>query len=174
VARTRIPEAEALNEIRQAVREIDPNIALFETVSMTGHLSVALFPARIAGAALGAFGVLAAILAGTGIFGMMAYAVSRRTREIGIRVAIGAGQWDVLRAIGRRAAILIGCGAVVGLAASVAAGRLLGSILYGIEPGDPVTLATVIGATLAIAAVASWTPVLRALRVDPLQALRQE
>jgi len=94
--------------------------------TLVQQLDLALFPARLAAGALGAFGLLAAILAATGIYGTMAYAVSRRTREIGIRMAIGAGQADVLGIVARRALILIACGTTLGLGAAVVAGCRLG------------------------------------------------
>jgi len=166
--------ADAIGLIRNAVRDIDPAIALYGVGTLTQHLDLPLFPARIAASALGAFGLLAAVLAATGIFGVMAYAVSRRTREIGIRMAIGAGQTQVLEMVARRGAILIGSGAAIGLAAALAAGRLLGQILYGVEPTDPATFAEVSLAILVIAALACWIPARRAIRIDPLAALRQE
>jgi len=174
VARSKGTGMEALSQIRQVVRDLDPTIALYGTGTLVEHLNLALFPARIAASALGAFGLLAAILAATGIYGTMAYAVSRRTREIGIRMAIGAGQGQVLRSVGRRAMILVACGTAIGLGAALLAGRLLGQILYGVEPTDPATFATVFLSILGIAAVASWIPARRAIRIDPLSALRQE
>jgi ABC-type antimicrobial peptide transport system permease subunit len=128
----------------------------------------------MAAAALGAFGLLALILAATGIYGVMAYAISRRTREIGIRMAIGASPSQVLGLIARRALMLIGSGTIVGLAVAVAAGRFLERILYGVRASDPVTLAIVLSLMLAIAALACWIPARRAVRINPVTALRQE
>jgi putative ABC transport system permease protein len=133
-----------------------------------------LFPAHIAASVLGAFGVLALILAATGIYGVMAYAISSRTREIGIRMAIGASQGQVLAIVGRRALLLIGSGTAIGLGAALAAGRLLERILYGVEPTDPLTFATVLLLMLAIALMACWIPARRAIRINPITALRQE
>jgi ABC-type antimicrobial peptide transport system permease subunit len=118
--------------------------------------------------------VLALILAGTGIYGVMAYAISRRTREIGIRMAIGASRGQVLAIVGRRALWLIGSGTIGGLAVALAAGRFLEKILYGVEPTDPLTLVIVLGLLLAIAALACWIPARRAIRINPVTALRQE
>jgi ABC-type antimicrobial peptide transport system permease subunit len=128
----------------------------------------------MAASALGAFGVLALILAATGIYGVMAYAISRRTREIGIRMAIGASQGQVLAIVARRALLLIGSGTLVGLAVALAAGRFLEKILYGVQPTDPLTLAIVLMMMLAIAALACWIPARRAIRINPVTALRQE
>jgi predicted permease len=175
VTRTRMTPPESLApSIRDAIREIDPSIALFSAGSMQDQLSLTFFPARIAGIALGAFGMLALVLAATGIYGVMAYAVSRRTREIGIRMAIGATQAQVLGSIARSATILIGTGLVLGLAAALAAGRLLERILYGVTPSDPVTFAIVFAIMLGVGAAATFVPARRATRIDPMLALRQE
>jgi len=174
VARTALTSSEAVRLIRAAARELDPNVALYATGSMVDMLDVPLFPARLAASALGAFGVLAAILAATGIYGVMAYAVSRRAREIGIRMAIGASQGQVLGMIAQRAVILIGSGTVIGLGAALALGRLLGQILYGVQPTDPLTYGAVFLMMLTIAVLACWIPARRAIRIDPMTSLRQE
>ena len=174
VARTPLGSNEALRLIRGAVRDLDPNVALYATGSMVDMLNMPLFPARLAASALAAFGILAAILAATGIYGVMAYAVSRRSREIGIRMAIGASQGSVLGLIAKRAAILIGSGTILGLGAALLLGRLLAQILYGVEPTDPVTYGLVFLMMLLIAAVACWFPARRAIRIDPVTSLRQE
>jgi macrolide transport system ATP-binding/permease protein len=175
VARTRmIPPESLARSIHAAVREIDPSIALFSSGSMEDQLSWTLFPARIAALALSAFGLLALVLAATGIYGVMAYAVSRRTREIGIRMAIGATQANVLASVARSAAILIGAGLVLGLGMALGAGRLLERILYGVKPSDPLTFAIVFAIMLGVGAAATFLPARRATRIDPTQALRQE
>jgi ABC-type antimicrobial peptide transport system permease subunit len=160
--------------IRGAVREIDPAIALFSAGSVEDLLSWTFFAPRIAAIALSAFGILALVLSATGIYGVMAYAVSRRTREIGIRMAIGATQSQVLGSVARSAAILIGTGLVLGFAMALGAGRLLERILYGVKPSDPLTFATVFGIMLGVGAAATFLPARRATRIDPMQALRQE
>jgi predicted permease len=175
VARMRMLSAEsAVLSIRAAIREIDPSMALFGVGSVEDRLSLTFFPARIAAIALSAFGILALVLSATGIYGVMAYSVSRRTREIGIRMAIGATQAQVLESVARRAATLIGAGLVIGLGLALAAGRLLERILYGVKPSDPVTFAIVFALMLAIGAAATFLPARRAARIDPVQALRQE
>jgi ABC-type antimicrobial peptide transport system permease subunit len=153
---------------------LDPAIALFNVGTMVERLDLPLFPARLAASVLGAFGVLALVLAATGIYGVMAYAISRRTREIGIRMAIGATRGHVLGIVGRRALLLIGSGTLVGLAVAMAAGRFLEQILYGVEPTDPFTLAAVLLLMAGIAALACWVPARRAIRINPVTALRQE
>jgi putative ABC transport system permease protein len=160
--------------IRGLVREIDPSIALFATGSVEDQLTWTFFPARIAAIALGAFGLLALVLSATGIYGVMAYAVSRRTREIGIRMAIGATRAQVLSSVARSAVILIGTGLVLGLGLALGAGRLLGQILYGVKPNDPLTFAIVFAIMLGVGAAATFLPARRATRIDPMQALRLE
>ena len=175
VARTRtISPESAMPSIRGAVREIDPSIALFATGKVEDQLSMTFFPARIAAITLSVFGILALVLSATGIYGVMAYAVSRRTREIGIRLAIGATQTQVLESVARRAGTLIGTGLLLGLGMALAAGRLLERILYGVKPSDPLTFAIVFALMLGIGAAATFLPARRATRIDPMQALRQE
>jgi predicted permease len=174
VVRTQLSGSEGVRLIRDAVQALDPDMALYATGTLAEQLALTLLPARIAGAALAAFGLLAAILAATGIYGVMAYAVSRRTREIGIRVAIGASQVQVLGLVAWRALFLIGSGTVIGLGTALAVGRLLEQILYGVEPTDPVTFATVFILMVAIGTLACCIPVRRALRIDPMTALRHE
>ena len=174
VARSNLSGPQALQLIRGVVRGLDPDVALFSTGTLAAQLDLPLFPARIAGSALGSFGLLALILAATGIYGVMAYAISRRTREIGIRMAIGAGQPQVLGLVLRHAFVLIGSGTLVGLAAALVVGRLLGQILYGIQPTDPLTFGIVFLLMLAVATLACWVPARRAILIDPIRALRQE
>jgi macrolide transport system ATP-binding/permease protein len=175
VVRTRtVPPQSVLPAIRAMVNEIDPAMALFSTGSMEDQLAWTFFPPRIAAIALSAFGVLALVLATTGIYGVMAYAVSRRTREIGIRMAIGATQARVLASVARSAGILIGTGLVLGLGMALLAGGFLEHILYGVKPSDPVTFAIVFALMLGIGGAATFIPARRATRIDPTQALRQE
>jgi predicted permease len=175
VVRTQMTPPESLvPSLRAAVREIDPSIALFSAGSMEDQLSWTFFAPRVAAIALSAFGILALVLSATGIYGVMAYAVSRRTREIGIRMAIGATQSQVLGSVARSAAILIGTGLVLGFAMALGAGRLLERILYGVKPTDPVTFTIVFAIMLGVGAAATFIPARRATRIDPMQALRQE
>jgi predicted permease len=175
VARTRvIPPESIVPSIRRLVREMDPSIALFAAGSVEDQLAFTFFAARTAAITLGAFGILALVLSATGIYGVMAYAVSRRTREIGIRMAIGATRAHVLSSVARSAAILIGTGLVLGLALALAAGRFLERILYGVKPSDPLTFAIVFAIMLCVGAAATFLPARRATRIDPMQALRQE
>ncbi len=174
IARSQLPAEDVQRRIQAVVREMDPSLALFGQMTLTRHLDLPLFPARAAASALGAFGMLVMLLAATGIYGVMAYAVSRRTREIGIRMAIGATPRQVLGSVARSGAILVGSGTLVGLVIAFALGRLLKQILYGVEPTDPVTFLIVALMMASIAALACWLPARRATRINPLGALRQD
>jgi ABC-type antimicrobial peptide transport system permease subunit len=142
--------------------------------SWPDSLAGELFPARAATVSLGIMGLLAAMLALTGIFGMAAYNVSRRMKELGIRIALGAGKTQVISAAVGRPAVLLGVGSVMGLLSGVFASRLLGQIVYQADPRNPVVVggAALIMALLGIAA--STLPVRRALAVDPSKLMREE
>ena len=121
----------------------------------------------------GFFGGLALLLAGLGLYGVMSYAVSRRRTEIGIRIALGAGPAGAVRLILLRAATLVGVGVVGGVAASLWASRFVSSLLFGLQPRDPVTLAVAALVLAAIGGLAGWLPARRAARIDPAQVLRE-
>jgi ABC-type antimicrobial peptide transport system permease subunit len=133
-----------------------------------------LFPARVATAALGVFGALGILLAVTGIFGLASYTVSRRMRELGIRIALGASHRQVLGAALRRPIILLTAGSLVGLVAGIAASRVLSSIVYQATPNDPIVLAGVALTMLLVGVLATWIPAQRVLHVDPTKVLRQD
>ena len=160
--------------IRQAIGKLDPSLPLYQSGTVDQMLGFALFPSQAAAVALTAFGVLAIVLSATGIHGLVTYAVSRRQREIGIRVAIGATTGNVLRVVLGRLAILLGIGALVGLALAIAAGSGLSAIVYQASPHDPWVLGAVVAVFLAIGGLSSWGPARRALRVEPMRALRPE
>ena len=141
---------------------------------MTRHLGLALMPARLAGSALGVFGLLGLVLASVGMYGIMSYTVSQRRREIGIRMAVGAAGGDVVRMIMRQGLSLVVVGAVIGIAGALGASRLLRGILYSPSVVDPTTFISVPLLLTAVAALASWLPALRASSVDPLEALRRD
>jgi ABC-type antimicrobial peptide transport system permease subunit len=133
-----------------------------------------LFPARAATVALGAMGLLAAMLAVTGIFGMAAYSVSRRKKELGIRVALGARNAHVMSAAVGRPIVLLGVGSVVGLLSGVFATRLLAQIVYQANPRDPVVLGGAVLTMALLGIVAAAIPAWRALAVDPSELMREE
>jgi ABC-type antimicrobial peptide transport system permease subunit len=123
---------------------------------------------------LPSFGLLAVVLATTGVYGIMAYAVSRRTREIGIRMALGAAPSQVARVVLTRTAILLVVGMTVGFATAFAGGEFFAQILYGISAYDPLTYLCALALMAVVAFVACWVPARRAIKVDPLMALRTE
>ncbi len=174
VARSPLAEAETTRLLRRAVGELDSSLTIYDSGSLTSRLALALFPAKLVAVVLASFGLLAVVLAATGVYGIMAYAVSRRTREIGIRMALGAAPAQVLRVVLNRTAVLVGLGTIIGLAISLAAGKFFGQILYGVSARDPLTYACAISLMAAVAFVACWVPARRAINVDPLTALRME
>jgi predicted permease len=161
-------------EVRSAIRKVDGTIPISALASWQNNLSTALLPSYAATAALGAFGALAILLSLTGIFGVASYSVSRRMRELGIRVALGASHRQVLGAALRRPIVLLAFGSCAGLLAGIAASRLLASIVYQATPNDPLVLAGVVLTMLLIGAFATWIPARRVLSVDPVQVLREE
>jgi len=137
-------------------------------------LAFVLFPARVATASLGAMGLLAAMLAITGIFGMAMYSVSKRMKEFGIRVALGSQPMRLMRsALGRPLGLLLS-GSAVGIVLGVVASKLLAQIVYDATPRDPLVLAGVIAVMAALGALSTWIPARRALKVDPAELLRTE
>jgi len=174
VARSPLPAERVVRLIGRAVHELDPGVPFIQAGSLDDHLRLPLFPARLAATMLGAFGTLAIVLAATGVYGVMAYAVSRRRREIGIRVAIGASDGQVMRLVLNRIAALLMVGTAFGMLTALATGNLFAPVLYGISPRDPATfmLAALLMAVVALAA--GWLPARRALSIEPASALREE
>ncbi len=158
--------------VREA-RALDPELPV-EANTMADHLGFALLPQRIGAAVLGVFGLVAALLATFGLYGVMSYVVSQRTAEIGIRMALGAGSRDVRMLVVRRALALTLAGLTLGLAGAAAVTRLLAAFLVEVSPTDPTTLLSVVGIFAAVAVLASWYPARRAAAVDPVRALRSE
>jgi len=129
---------------------------------------------RFDAALVGLFAALGLLLAAIGIYGVIAFLVTQRTQEIGVRMALGAGTGDVLRLIAGKGVLLIGSGSVLGVAAALALSRLLRGLLFGVAPNDPVTLCAAAGLLLAVALLATLIPARAATRVDPMVALRWE
>ena len=159
---------------RQAVRSLDPSLPVANVRLMDDVVGAALSTPRFTGILLGSFAVLALLLSAIGIYGVLSYLVSRRTREIGIRVAIGAGRAEVLRLILRNGISLALTGVAIGIGIALWASRLMSGLLHDVRPGDPVTF-TAVGLLLtAVALIASLVPAWRATRVDPVVALKTE
>jgi ABC-type antimicrobial peptide transport system permease subunit len=162
--------ASALN---RTLTNIDPSLP-FSLRPWPDRLSLVLFPPRIATAALGVMGILAAMLAITGVFGMATYTVSKRLRELGIRVALGAHRAQLMRAALGRPLIVLLAGSMAGLVLGVLASRLLAALVYEATPRDPLVLIGAVAAMMLIGLVATWIPARRALAINPAQLLRQD
>jgi putative ABC transport system permease protein len=166
--------AATISAIRREVQAIDPQLPLFRAGTLADELSTTLNQPRFQATLLLVFAGVALLLATVGIYGVTSHAVSQRTQEVGIRMALGARGTDVLRLILRQHLQPAILGIVVGLAAAFALSRYLQSLLYGVRATDPATFALMALALLAVALLASWIPARRAMRVDPLIALRNE
>jgi ABC-type antimicrobial peptide transport system permease subunit len=154
------------------VRALDPGLPVFNVASLADATSVSLLPVRLAGTLLSVLGVFALGLAALGIYGVLSYLVRARTREIGVRVAIGAAPNAVTALVVRQAMTWTAVGACIGIGAALAVTRLLSWFLYGVSPADPITFASVALLLGLVACAASLIPAVRASRVDPLVALR--
>jgi ABC-type antimicrobial peptide transport system permease subunit len=159
--------------LQQSMHSLDPGLPL-EIKTWNTELGSALFAARVATVALGVMGLLGAMLAVTGIFGMASYVVTKRLREFGIRVALGANQGNVLSAALGRAFRLLAIGSVGGMILGILAARVLSYIVYQATPKDPIVLGGVILTMLFVGLVAAWIPARHALAVDPMILLREE
>ncbi len=166
--------ANLLSAVRQQIHTLDPAMAVYNAETIEEHISSALFLPRLAGTLFGIFGFIGLVLAAVGLYGVMSYSVSRRTREIGIRIALGAQLGSIQRLIVRQGMLLTLIALSLGLPAALAATKLFNSFLYGIRPRDLVTftLVPIFFATVALAA--SWIPARRAAKVDPQTTLRYE
>jgi len=160
--------------VRNEVHSLDPNLPIFDVKTLTEHMRLALFPARVAAAVLGVFGIVALMLAAIGIYGVTSYSVAQRTREIGIRMALGAQLGDVLRLILTHGVKLTVLGVSFGLIGAYLATRAITSVLYGVSATDPLTFIFVSLLLTTVALVACYWPARRATKVDPLVALRYE
>ena len=160
--------------VRQTIRELDANLPVAGIRTMDDVVAATLSAPRFTGMLLGAFAVLALVLSAIGIYGVLSYVVSRRTREIGIRVAIGAGRGQVLRLVLGSGVGLALVGILLGLAAAASLSRLMTTLLHDVRPGDPATYAAVAGALTVVAIAASLIPAWRATRIDPVRALKAE
>ncbi len=160
--------------IRSEVQALDPNLPLFDVQALTEGMRFSLIPMQLAGVLSGVSGFLALLLATVGIYGVVAYGVEQRTREIGIRVALGAQARDVLKLVVRQGMRLVFIGVTIGLAGSFALTRLVSNLLIGISTTDPVTFVLVTTLLAGVALLACYIPARRATKVDPMTALRHE
>jgi putative ABC transport system permease protein len=162
------------SEIRRAVHDVAPRLPVYDMQTMTERTAVATAQARFRAVLLTAFAITALSLAVIGIYGVLSFAVTARTREIGIRIALGAERARVQRLVIGEGIGLVCVGAIVGLAGALAATRVLRTFLFDLTPGDPVTYVAIVLVLGMAALLASWIPARRASRVDPVVALRAE
>jgi ABC-type antimicrobial peptide transport system permease subunit len=172
--RTPLAAEQLVGSIRQAVSGIDPDIPVYDVQTMERYVDQATEQSRLSMTLLGLFSGLALVLASVGLYGVLSYLVTRRTQEIGIRMALGATRADVMRLIVGHGMGLAIAGIGIGLAASWAITRSLGSLLVGVSPHDPGTFVAVAVLLAAVALIASYLPGRRATRVDPMITLRAE
>ena len=167
------PDA-VIPQARRAILEVNRNLTIDEVVSLSDHIGRSLAQQKLVARVASFFGLLALLLACVGLYGVLSYAVARRTNEIGIRIALGAMRGDVIWLVLREALTLVGAGAVIGLLASLAATRTVSTLLFGLKPNDPLTIAAATLLLIAVAALAGYLPARRASRIDPMAALREE
>jgi ABC-type antimicrobial peptide transport system permease subunit len=174
VVRTAVPAASLAGPIRAAVAEVDRNVPVTGMKTQSEQIDQTLGTERAFMRLLIVFGAFALVLASIGVHGLAAYSVARRTSEIGVRVALGAQHADVLWLILRQTAAITVVGLALGIPAAIAATRLMRATLYGVEPGDPLSLAAAAGLMATVATAAGFFPAHRAARLDPLVALRHD
>jgi predicted permease len=174
VARTAVDPEKMFQSVRAAVAALDPEIPMFDTKTLEDHVGISLFLQRMAASLLSIFGLLALSLAAMGLYGVMAYTVAQRTRELGIRVSVGAKQSDILRLILGQGLMLTVIGMIGGLVTALAVTRLSAGLLYGVSAADPMTFTVVALILLGVALAAGYFPARRATKVDPMIALRME
>jgi putative ABC transport system permease protein len=172
VVRTAADPTRYVSTLRSLVHEQAPTLALDSVMTMEDRVMTSLAKPRVYAVVLAWFGMFALLVAGVGLFGVLSFSVAQRTREIGVRSALGAQAHDIVALVLHQALWIVGIGVLVGLGAALAGVRLLSVFLYGISPHDPVTLAVVPIVIVTIAAIACLVPVRRAAKVDPLTALR--
>ena len=160
--------------VRREIWAMDRNLPLVNIRSMSEVVSSAMARTTFTLIMIGAAAGVALLLGAIGIYGVISYMVSLRTREIGVRMALGAQSAEVRRMVVRQGLVLAVVGVGIGLVGALALSRLISSLLYGIAPYDPLTLAVVSVGLLAVSAIASWLPARRAARIDPIEALRAD
>jgi len=173
VLRTSLPATLLEPQIRHEIQSIDPGLPVFNVSSMNDILDRSLASRRFSADLVGGFAGLAVLLASIGIYGLLAYMVSQRSREIGIRMALGARRDDVVKLFLQKGVVLASVGITAGVIVSASTASMMASLLYGVRPHDPVVFLVVPLLLLAVAVLASYIPARRAARVNPIVALRE-
>jgi predicted permease len=172
--RTALPPMAIAGAVQRVVAAIDRNVPVAHMRTQEEQIRMTLGTERMFAEVVGSFGLIAALLAAIGLYGVMAYTVTRRTNEIGIRLALGAERGDVQWMVLRESLWMVAAGLVVGIPAALALMKLVRGVLYGVEPNDPVSFVAAGASMVVVAAIAAWIPARRAARVDPMRALRCE
>jgi ABC-type antimicrobial peptide transport system permease subunit len=173
LVRSSDPPEQVAATMQRVLAGVDPNVQGFFTRTLQEHVAVSLLPVRLAAGLTSVVAALALGLAIVGLYSLVSFLVAERTHEIGLRMALGADNRDVLRLVFTYGIKLTGAGMAVGIPAALASSRILGSLLYGVSPTDPLVFIFGAGAVLAISALACLVPARRAMRLDPLIALRR-
>lgn len=172
--RSRGDPAGVFNALQTAVRAVDPSVPMFNMRTLSYQVETSLLSERLLAALSGVFGFLATMLAAMGLYGVMAFMVTRRTREIGVRMALGAGQGSVMWMVLRETLVLAGIGVAIGVLGAYAVTRLIQNQLFGVQPTDLLTIAAAALGIAGVAALAGYVPARRATAIDPMRALRWE
>jgi predicted permease len=174
VLQSRMDRKALVDAVRKVVAGVDSNLPLLDIRTQNEQIAATMQQERVFADLTAAFGVLALVLAAIGIYGILAYSVSRKTNEIGIRMALGARSGQVMRMVLGEAAWMTGIGIAAGLGGALALGRVVASLLYGLKPWDPLTLTAAAAVLVLVSIAASWIPARRAAGIDPMKALRHE
>jgi putative ABC transport system permease protein len=172
VVRSRLDPTAMMNAVRREVQAVDPDQPVFTVQTVDQMLTQATWPYRVFGSLFAIFALIALVLSAVGLYAVMAYSVTQRTPEIGVRMALGAERGQIARLVMRRGLIQLGIGLTLGLAGAFGVSRVLSDLLTGVTPTDPLTFATISALLIAIGLAACLIPARRATRVDPLVALR--